>query len=38
VICHMNHPGSGTAQGIAASVPDLLARGYRFDRLSDELR
>ena len=38
VICHMNHPESGTAQGIAASVPYLLACGYRFARLSDELR
>jgi peptidoglycan/xylan/chitin deacetylase (PgdA/CDA1 family) len=38
VICHMNHPDSGTAPGIAASVPDLLARGYCFVRLSDELR
>ena len=38
VICHMNHPDSGTAQGIAASVPYLLACGYRFARLSDELR
>ena len=38
VICHMNHPESGTAQGIAAAVPHLLARGYRFVRLSDELR
>jgi peptidoglycan/xylan/chitin deacetylase (PgdA/CDA1 family) len=35
VICHMNHPESGTAQGIAASVPYLLARGYRFVRLSE---
>ena len=38
VICHMNHPESGTAGGIAAAVPYLLARGYRFVRLSDELR
>jgi peptidoglycan/xylan/chitin deacetylase (PgdA/CDA1 family) len=38
VISHMNHPESGTAEGIAASVPYLLARGYRFVRLSDELR
>ncbi len=38
VICHMNHPESGTAQGIAAAVPFLLASGYRFVRLSDELR
>ncbi len=38
VICHMNHPESGTAQGIAAAVPRLLTAGYRFVRLSDELR
>ena len=38
VLCHMNHPGSGTAQGIAAAVPRLIAAGYRFVRLSDELR
>jgi peptidoglycan/xylan/chitin deacetylase (PgdA/CDA1 family) len=38
VLCHMNHPESGTAQGIAAAVPSLLASGYRFVRLSDELR
>ena len=38
VICHMNHPASGTAQGIAAAVPRLTAAGYRFVRLSDELR
>jgi len=35
VIAHMNHPEGGTAQGIAAAVPALLARGYRFVRLSD---
>ena len=38
VLCHMNHPGSGTAQGIAAAVPRLIHAGYRFARLSDELR
>ena len=38
VICHMNHPERGTARGIAAAVPYLLAFGYRFVRLSDELR
>jgi peptidoglycan/xylan/chitin deacetylase (PgdA/CDA1 family) len=38
VLCHMNHPGSGTAQGIAAAVPRLIATGYRFVRLSDEIR
>jgi peptidoglycan/xylan/chitin deacetylase (PgdA/CDA1 family) len=37
VICHMNHPEGGTAQGIAAAVPYLLATGHRFVRLSDEL-
>jgi peptidoglycan/xylan/chitin deacetylase (PgdA/CDA1 family) len=37
VICHMNHPQGGTARGIAAAVPHLLASGYRFVRLSDEL-
>ena len=26
-MCHMNHPGSGTAQGIAAAVPDLRTAG-----------
>ncbi len=38
VLCHMNHPGSGTAEGIAAAVPRLIQAGYRFARLSDELR
>jgi peptidoglycan/xylan/chitin deacetylase (PgdA/CDA1 family) len=38
VICHMNHPERGTARGIAAAVPFLLASGYRFVRLSDQLR
>ena len=37
VIGHMNHPERGTALGIAAAVPYLLASGYRFVRLSDEL-
>jgi hypothetical protein len=34
----MNHPEGGTARGIAAAVPGLLASGYQFVRLSDELR
>jgi peptidoglycan/xylan/chitin deacetylase (PgdA/CDA1 family) len=38
VIGHMNHPESGTAEGMTAAVPYLLASGYRFVRLSDELR
>ena len=37
VLCHMNHPRGGTAQGIAAAVPQLTASGYRFVRLSDGL-
>ena len=37
VIGHMNHPEGGTARGIAAAVPELLASGHRFVRLSDEL-
>jgi peptidoglycan/xylan/chitin deacetylase (PgdA/CDA1 family) len=37
VICHMNHPEGGTARGIAAAVPRLLARGHTFVRLSDGL-
>jgi peptidoglycan/xylan/chitin deacetylase (PgdA/CDA1 family) len=37
VLCHMNHPRGGTAQGIAAAVPQLMASGYRFVRLSDGL-
>ncbi|MFB8180566.1 polysaccharide deacetylase family protein [Streptomyces sp. NPDC055966] len=35
VICHMNHPEGGTAEGIASAVPHLLATGHRFVRLSD---
>ncbi|MBC3840461.1 polysaccharide deacetylase family protein [Streptacidiphilus sp. 4-A2] len=38
VIAHMNHPGHGTADGIAAAVPPLLASGRRFVRLSDVLK
>lgn len=37
VIGHVNHPGGGTARGIAAAVPELLAAGRRFVRLSDAL-
>jgi peptidoglycan/xylan/chitin deacetylase (PgdA/CDA1 family) len=34
VIAHMNKPASGTAEGIAAALPELLARNYRFVKLS----
>ncbi|HVK24142.1 MAG TPA: polysaccharide deacetylase family protein [Actinokineospora sp.] len=37
VIAHMNHPGSGTARGMAHALPDLLARGLRVGRLRDHL-
>ncbi|WP_460350525.1 polysaccharide deacetylase family protein [Actinoallomurus acanthiterrae] len=37
VICHMNQPKGGTAEGIAAAVPHLLAAGHHFVHLSDEL-
>lgn len=35
VIGHMNQPGRGTARGVAAAVPQLMASGHRFVRLSD---
>ena len=35
VIGHMNRPGGGTAPGVAAALPGLLAAGRRFVRLSD---
>jgi peptidoglycan/xylan/chitin deacetylase (PgdA/CDA1 family) len=35
ILCHMNHPESGTGAGIMAAVPELLARGFRFVRMSD---
>lgn len=34
VIAHMNKPAGGTAEGLAAVLPELLARGYRFVKLS----
>lgn len=35
VICHMNHPESGTREGIIQGVEALLKEGYTFVRLSD---
>ncbi|MGW4891833.1 polysaccharide deacetylase family protein [Kitasatospora sp. NPDC004240] len=35
VIGHLNHPGGGTARGVATALPALLAAGRRFVRLSD---
>src|SRR5262249_49057051 len=37
VICPMNQPKGGTAEGISAAVPHLLAAGHHFVRLSDAL-
>jgi len=35
VIMHMNHPGSGTADGVRKAVPVLKNSGFKFVRLSD---
>jgi peptidoglycan/xylan/chitin deacetylase (PgdA/CDA1 family) len=35
VIMHMNHPESGTADGVIDAVPELRKRGFRFIKLSD---
>lgn len=34
-ILHMNHPGSGTAKGVMAAVPELRRRGFRFVHLDE---
>jgi peptidoglycan/xylan/chitin deacetylase (PgdA/CDA1 family) len=35
VIAHMNHPGSGTAAGVAAVIPQMRAAGWEFVALRD---
>ncbi|MBL0226027.1 MAG: polysaccharide deacetylase family protein [Geobacteraceae bacterium] len=35
ILCHMNHPESGTGAGVIAAVPELMRRGFRFVRMSD---
>jgi peptidoglycan/xylan/chitin deacetylase (PgdA/CDA1 family) len=35
ILCHMNHPESGTGAGIIAAVPELRNSGFRFVRMSD---
>jgi peptidoglycan/xylan/chitin deacetylase (PgdA/CDA1 family) len=37
ILAHMNRPDSGTAEGIAAALPKLRRRGFRFVRLSEYL-
>ena len=35
ILCHMNHPESGTGTGIISAVPELKRRGFKFVRMSD---
>ncbi len=35
ILCHMNHPESGSGAGIMAAVPELRKRGFRFVRMSE---
>jgi peptidoglycan/xylan/chitin deacetylase (PgdA/CDA1 family) len=35
ILCHMNHPESGTAAGIIAAVPELRRQGFSFVRMSE---
>lgn len=35
VILHMNHPESGTGQGVMMAVPQLRKKGFRFVSLSE---
>ena len=35
VILHMNHPESGTAEGLIDAIPELKRRGFQFVQLSD---
>ena len=37
VLCHMNRPASGTAEGVRQAVPELLRRGFRFVTLEELL-
>jgi peptidoglycan/xylan/chitin deacetylase (PgdA/CDA1 family) len=37
VLCHMNQPDSGTAQGVATALPRQAQAGFRFVHLSDYL-
>ena len=37
VLCHMNQPNSGTAQGVTSALPRLSEAGFRFVHLSEYL-
>jgi peptidoglycan/xylan/chitin deacetylase (PgdA/CDA1 family) len=34
-LMHMNHPETGTGEGIIAAIPELKKRGFKFVRMSD---
>jgi len=38
VLLHMNHPGSGTREGVMEAIPLLKQRGVRFVRLGEYLQ
>lgn len=39
ILLHMNHPETGTAEGLIEAIPELKKRGFRFVKLSEfELR
>ena len=38
IICHMNKPKSGTADGLISVIPKLMAKGYRFVRLDEYVK
>jgi peptidoglycan/xylan/chitin deacetylase (PgdA/CDA1 family) len=38
ILAHMNRPNGGTAEGIAAALPRVRRRGFRFVGLSEYLR
>jgi len=35
ILCHMNQPQSGTAEGLKEAIPILLEKGYRFVTLEE---
>ncbi len=35
ILCHMNHPESGTGAGIIVAVPEMKRHGFTFVRMSD---
>lgn len=38
IIAHMNHPESGTSEGVKKAVTELLKNGYVFEHLPDALQ